>query len=84
MGEAARVGVRDLGHRFELLGGEDALRNLRAEHRQLSDLALPVRTGDEPEGPPRVGVNLAALEASEGLDEPVDLLEAREAEGRAT
>ena len=78
--EAAREPLADLGQRLELRRGEDALRNLDAQHLHVAGLPLAVRAADEAEHPPLIGGQLAALELLERGDELVDVGLAREGE----
>ena len=58
--------------------GEDALRNLDAQHLHVAGLPLAVGAPDEAEHPPLIGRQLAALELLERGDELVDVGLARE------
>ena len=53
--------------------GEHALRNLDAQHLHVAGLALAVGAAHEPEHPPLVGRQLAALELLERRHELVDV-----------
>ena len=52
---------------------EDALRNLDAQHLHVAGLPLAVGAAHQPEHPPLVGRQLAALESLERGDELVDV-----------
>ena len=78
--EAAREPLAHFGERFELRCGEDALRNLDAQHLHVAGLPLAVSAPDEPEHPPLIGRQLAVLELLERGDELVDVGLARERE----
>jgi hypothetical protein len=75
---AAGEPLRHVGERAELRGARRALRQLDAQHVQAL-LALRVGAAAHAVGAPGVGVDLAALEAAERLDERVDLALVREA-----
>ena len=82
--EPARVPLGDVGDHLELARRQDALRDLRAQHGHAAVLALAVRAAKQPERAPRVGVDLAPLEATEHVDELVDVGGLREVERRAS
>ena len=80
--EAARIEVRDVGERLELRAGQQPLRDLDAQHLRVLRLPLAVGAAHEPEGPPLVGPDLAALEPCEHVGELVDLRPVGEAQSR--
>ena len=80
--EAAREPLAHFGQRLELWCGQDTLRNLDAQHLHVAGLPLAVGAADEPEHPPLIGRQLAALELLERGDELVDVGLAREREAR--
>ena len=63
--EAARVAFGDVGHRVELIAGQDALRNLDPHHLRVAGLPLPVGAAQQAKRAPLVGTNLSALELRE-------------------
>ena len=71
--ETPRVAVGDIGERFELPGFEHALRNLHPQHLGIDVLPLPVGAAQQPELPPLIRRDFAALELVEGRGELVDL-----------
>ena len=62
--EPAREPLADFGQRLELRRGEDALRNLDAQHLHVAGLPLAVGAAHETEHPPLVGRQLAASRTS--------------------
>ena len=76
--EAARELLAYIGERLELRGGEDALRNLDAQHLHVAGLPLAVGAPHEAEHAPLIGRQLAALELLERGDKLVDVGLARE------
>ena len=81
--EPARVPLADVGEHPELVAREHALRDLHAQHLRVAGLALAVRPPHQPEGPPLVGRQLAALVPLERRDELVDVGHAGEGQPRA-
>ena len=81
--EAARVALADVGQRVELRAGEDALRNLHAQHLRVFRLTLSVGAAHQPERAPLIGRHLAALVPFERRHELVDVGLARERQPRA-
>ena len=73
MTESARVAFGDIGERFELRRVEHALRNLHAQHLRVDILPLAVGAAQQPELPPLLGSDLAALELVEHLRERIDV-----------
>ena len=71
--EAAGVPLGDVRQRVQLRLAEDALRNLHAQHLGVAGLPLTVRAPQQPERPPLVRSDLAALETREHRDELVDV-----------
>src|SRR5690606_29866047 len=82
--EAARPRVGHVGQRIELVGRDDALRRLDAEHVQILDLPLPVGPAHQAEPPPIVARDLAPLVLAEHVDELVDVRLLRERFARAS
>ena len=81
--EAARVAIGDVGERLELRAGQDALRDLDAQHLRVLRLPLAVGAAHQAERAPGVRADLAALETPERVGELVDVGLVGEAEPRA-
>ena len=71
--KAARELVGDIRQHVELIGGENALRNLHANHLRIVDLTLPVAAAHEAKRAPLVRGDLTALESGQGRGELVDI-----------
>ena len=71
--ETAREPLADFGQRFELRGGEHALRNLDAQHLHVARLPLAIRAANEAEHAPLIGRQLTALELLERGDKLIDV-----------
>ena len=71
--ETARIPLADLGQRSELVGRQQTLRNLDAQHLRVLGLALPVGAANQAKGAPLVRRDLAALVLFERGDELVDV-----------
>ena len=82
--EAARVAIGHVGERLELLGGEDSLRDLDAQHLRVFLLALSVGAAHEPERAPGIRADLPALEPTEHGRELVDFRLVGEAQTSAS
>ena len=80
--EAPRILLADVGERAELIGCQDALRDLDAQHLRVGGLPLAVGAAHQAERAPLVGRQLAALVALERRDELVDIGHARERQPR--
>ncbi len=70
--EAARVPLRDVGERPELIAREHALRDLHADHVQVV-LPLAVEPAHQAECPPLVRPEPPVFECVERLDELVEI-----------
>ena len=78
--EAARVLLGDLRERAELIGGQQPLRDLDAQHRRVRVLTLTVGAAHQPELAPGFWRHVAALVLFEHVHEFVDIGFTRERE----
>ena len=71
--EAARIALADLGEHIELVGRQEALRDLDPQHLRVFGLPLAVGAPHQAVRAPLIGRDLAALVLLERRDELVDL-----------
>ncbi len=80
--EAARILLADVGERDQLVGRQQALRDLDAKHLRVFRLTLPIGAAHETVGAPLIGSHLSPLIALDGADEFVDFRFARKGQAR--